>query len=425
MDSGQHEKLVQGALATLEAGQEGESREEHALLGKSTRPSYQTNGSSSSNHGIERRLSTKEARAKRQALRRQIWQCTVASLACNMVLFSFKIYISIASRSLAVMASAIDSMLDLVSQTIIYYALRGTRKVDEEKYPVGRSRLEPIGIIVCASLMGITAIQLVWESTRVLIRGTIEGEDPATLIPIVGHSTLVMLSSAIAIKMVLFAVCNKLRDESDSMMVLAEDHRNDILSNSMALISSYLANRYVNIWWLDPIGGIVIALYICIMWISVAQEQAGMLEGVAAEPEFLEEVRAWSNNFHEKMYADVVRGYHFGKRYLVEVEVVLPGSMTVLDAHDISLELQKKIESHDRVERAFVHVDYQTRDENEHKQSYYITPQSTPTGFHRDQDIDESFEAQLDDIEEDVQVEGTLFAKALPPPTVHKITDLP
>lgn len=51
----------------------------------------------------------------------------------------------------------------------------------------------------------------------------------------------------------------------------------------------------------------------------------------------------------------------------VELEIVLPGSMTVAESHDLALALQHKIELLDDVERAFVHVDHQLRDGLEHK----------------------------------------------------------
>jgi len=53
---------------------------------------------------------------------------------------------------------------------------------------------------------------------------------------------------------------------------------------------------------------------------------------------------------------DCTRVYHFGARYNVEMEIVLPGAMTVMESHDIALALQHKIESMEDVERAFVHV---------------------------------------------------------------------
>jgi cation diffusion facilitator family transporter len=277
---------------------------------------------------------------------------------------------------------------------------------------VGRNRLEPIGIIVCATLMGIASVQVIWESVAKLIEGTIGGKNTTDLMPVVDEALVILMTSAIVIKFFLFVVCNRLRVESDSMMVLAEDHRNDVLSNSMALSSAYVSYRFANLWWFDPVGGISISLYICINWLFVAQEQAALLEGAAAEPDFLEQVRHISNSFHDKMFVDVVRAYHFGKRYLVEVEVVLPGSMTVVDAHDISLDLQKKIERLENVERAFVHVDYQTRDEDEHKAAYMPTPTTSPSGLRAESDL-ESVTSSID-LEEEIQVLGDVFDKAKP-----------
>jgi len=352
-----------------------------------------------------RKLSSKEILFEEKEISDKVFRYTLISLGINVFLFSAKILVSIQSRSLAVAASAVDSFLDLCSQAIIYYAHRGSQNIDEKKYPVGRSRLEPIGIIVCASLMGIAALQLIWEGVSKLLEGILEDTDPKDLIPNIDGYTIGLLSFAIFVKLLLFFLCNSMATKSDSMMVLAEDHRNDVLSNAMALVTAYTAHAYVFLWWLDPVGGISIAVYICIMWLFVAQEQAAMLEGMGAEPQFLDEVRTISNNFHENMFADWVRAYHFGKRYLVEVEVVLPRNMNVVQAHDISLELQKKIEMLPQVERAFVHVDYMARDEDEHKVPYYSS---------------DDFETESVDLDEEIQVLEGHFSDGEKPPTIYR-----
>ena len=61
----------------------------------------------------------------------------------------------------------------------------------------------------------------------------------------------------------------------------------------------------------------------------------------------------------------------------VEMEIVLPGKMTVEESHDIALALQHKIESLPDVERAFVHVDHQKRDGLEHKVERELVRAST------------------------------------------------
>lgn len=63
---------------------------------------------------------------------------------------------------------------------------------------------------------------------------------------------------------------------------------------------------------------------------------------------------------------DTVRAYHSGPRLIVEVDVVMDPESTLRATHDIAEELQIKLESLPDVERAYVHVDYETDHRPEH-----------------------------------------------------------
>lgn len=66
------------------------------------------------------------------------------------------------------------------------------------------------------------------------------------------------------------------------------------------------------------------------------------------------------------LQVDVVRAYHFGPKFLVELEVVLPRDTPLHESHDLGMELQYEIESREEVERCFVHIDYESRPYDEH-----------------------------------------------------------
>lgn len=134
---------------------------------------------------------------------------TKTSLVVNFGLLVVKIYISYVSGSLAFLASAVDSLLDLVSQSIIYYALQGNENVDENKYPLGRARLEPVGIVVVASLMGMASLQVVLESLYTLIDGY---QDPAHItLPDVSYTSIMVLVVSIVLKFFLYLMCRQVR----------------------------------------------------------------------------------------------------------------------------------------------------------------------------------------------------------------------
>jgi len=63
---------------------------------------------------------------------------------------------------------------------------------------------------------------------------------------------------------------------------------------------------------------------------------------------------------------DTVRVYHSGPRLIAEVDVVMNAGSSLRDTHDVAEELQIKLESLPDVERAYVHVDYETTHKPEH-----------------------------------------------------------
>ena len=67
-----------------------------------------------------------------------------ASNIGNMVLFVAKVYASIESRSLAVIASTLDSLLDLLSGFILWFTAYAMRKPNHHQYPIGKNRMQPV-----------------------------------------------------------------------------------------------------------------------------------------------------------------------------------------------------------------------------------------------------------------------------------------
>mmetsp|Transcript_6769 Transcript_6769/g.16603 ORF Transcript_6769/g.16603 Transcript_6769/m.16603 type:complete len:408 (+) Transcript_6769:141-1364(+) len=285
-----------------------------------------------------------------------------ASLWCNVVLFVVKLYASIMSHSLAVIGSTIDSFLDLLTQLVIFGVHKCSQLRDRSKYPAGVSRLEPIGVILCASIMGMAAMELVWHSILQLIRGKHK-------LYFTALSTSILVA-AVFIKLVLYVFCSRMSRFSPSLFTLAEDHRNDVLTNTMALATGLIAHQFLGMWWMDPTGAILMSAYIAFSWFFIAKEHVEMLVGKSAPPELIAKLKAIAEGYHSQMKLDIIRVYHFGTRFLVELEMVLPEDKTVKWAHDRSLKLQKLLEQQEDVERAYVHCDWKSRDEDEHDWEY-------------------------------------------------------
>ncbi|KAF7851635.1 hypothetical protein BT93_L3292 [Corymbia citriodora subsp. variegata] len=226
------------------------------------------------------------------------------SNVANMVLFIAKVYASVESRSLAVIASTLDSFLDLLSGFILWFTANAMRKPNNYRYPIGKNRMQPVVcIIVFASVMATLGFQILLESARDLN---------------------------------------------------SKDHFFDVIANFVGLVTAVIANRYY--WWMNQIGVIMIAIYTISTWARTVIENVRALIGKTAPPEFIAKLTFLIWNHHEEI-KQIDRAYTF----------VLPEDMLLNQAHNIEETLQEKLEQLPEVERAFVHIDFEVTHKPEHK----------------------------------------------------------
>jgi len=288
------------------------------------------------------------------------------SFVANVFLLVIKLVATIMSGSMSVLASFIDSLLDLVAGGILYWTALSIAKKNTFKYPQGKSRLEPIGTVLFASVMGLASLQIMAECGKRISTGITD--EPAEID--MGVVPCAILGVTIVVKAVLAWYCNWVSEEFSSVSVeaYAQDHFNDVLANSVASIGSILAYNVPRLWWADPTAAALLALYIIINWMETGKEQVDLLAGRAAAPEFLRKITYLVYNHDEEILkVDTVRAYHFGVNFLVEVDIVLPEDMPLKKTHDIGESLQMKLEELEDVERAFVHIDWEWEHSPEHK----------------------------------------------------------
>mmetsp|Transcript_872 Transcript_872/g.1063 ORF Transcript_872/g.1063 Transcript_872/m.1063 type:complete len:435 (+) Transcript_872:49-1353(+) len=347
------------------------------------------------------------------------------SLWVNILITIAKLVAYIQTLSLSVLAAFVDSLLDIASQLVLNYTEKhSSLQRSSALYPAGASRLEPVGVLTCAALMGMASFEVIKESIECLITSSSSNNNfGKTAIPYEdqGLSSFWSLIFVIFIKLGLLYLCQKAAAEGtkssnksilstannnnnnykhssdDSTTViedkplntttttkttagrqsvqsidptleaLAQDHWNDTLSNGVAAIALLFVLRNPKLWWVDPVGAIAISFYIIYSWFETGKEQVEQLTGKAAPEDFISELYDIANNFDERItVVDVCRAYHFGPKFLVEIEIVLPKQTLLFESHDLGMELQYEIEGREEVERCFVHIDYEARPYDEH-----------------------------------------------------------
>lgn len=261
-----------------------------------------------------------------------------------------------------------DSFCDLVSQAILFYTQKAVKK-QKEDFPAGRTRLEPVGILIMSILMIILSCSVVFGSAFTLYSMYVIHTGFS-----VGYSlwSVLLLVVSIVLKFCLWVYCKRFTS-SPSAMALAEDHRNDVLSNGTALIAVCIASQFHNAVWVDPLGGLLISLYIIYSWYNIGIEESNKLIGIIPEDEDMDRLHTFVKGQLKRRMNDndtsnpgdyIMNGYHTGRNMLIELRLIYEKCADYQRLCDLGFNLQRRLEQFPFVERAYVSFDYVKREKN-------------------------------------------------------------
>jgi len=279
------------------------------------------------------------------------------SFAANVILAGLQMYAAISSRSLSLFTTMADSIFDPMSNVTLIVSNRAVRRVDPNRFPSGKARIETMGNITFCFIMTAVSFILIAFSVRELVVG--QATDGFHL------PSVIAVALAFCTKLGLFLYCWALKDKYSQINILWQDHRNDLFINGFGILTSVGGSKLA--WWIDPMGAIILSVLVSAIWLRTAFSQFLLLIGVTASVKIQQHITYICLTHSPDIKGiDTVRCYHSGPRLIAEVDVVMSPEATLRATHDVAEELQMKLESLPDVERAYVHVDYETTHKPEH-----------------------------------------------------------
>ncbi|KAI4145880.1 MAG: hypothetical protein L6R39_003659 [Caloplaca ligustica] len=297
------------------------------------------------------------------------------SFAANIVLAGLQIFAAVYSGSLSLFTTMADAIFDPMSNVTLIVCNRAVKKVDPRRFPSGKARIETAGNIVFCFLMTAVSFILIVLSAIELAEGN---PAPRGCVPMPENNncgplktkpfhlpSIIVVSIAFCTKLCLFLYCWALRGVYSQIRILWEDHRNDMFINGFGILTS-VGGSYLY-WWIDPMGAIILSILISTLWLRTAYKEFQLLIGVTADTQLQQWITYISMTHSPQILSlDTVRAYHSGPRIIVEVDVVMDPNETLRATHDVAEDLQVKLESLPDVERAYVHIDFETSHKPEH-----------------------------------------------------------
>ncbi|KAL1897048.1 hypothetical protein Sste5346_004253 [Sporothrix stenoceras] len=271
------------------------------------------------------------------------------NLAANAILLAGKTAVIVSVPSISVLASLVDAVLDFLSTAIVWTTTWMISNQDQYRYPVGRRRLEPLGVLVFSAIMITSFVQVMLQAVQRL------ASDDHEIIEL-GLPAIIIMASTVIIKGLCWLWCRLVKNSS--VQALAADAMTDVIFNAGS-IAFPIIGFYARIWWLDALGGLLLSMVVIYNWSRTSIEHIKHLSGFSATADQRNILLYLTMRFAKTIKAiQGLQAYHAGDKLIVEVDIVLDANMSLKDSHDLSESLQYVIESVPIVDRAFVHADY-------------------------------------------------------------------
>ncbi len=281
----------------------------------------------------------------------------LVATAISLLLAIIKLTVGIMSGSVALLASAVDSIMDMFVSVFNFLAIRLSDRSPDEQFPFGYGKVEALAATLEGLVVMGSGFFIFYESVQKFIH-----KETVTHIPL---SVAVMLVS-ITVVGGLVAFLAYVVKKTNNMVIKADllHYKTDLYSNSAVLLS--LAIIYFTDWyWIDILFGAAIGIYIIKEAYELVSEGVHVLLDVSLPKEEVDKIIQIVTENPD------VKGFHFlktryaGKFKFVELHVVLTPDVILLQAHRVADEIENQIKQIDPDSRWHVMIHLDPYDDSE------------------------------------------------------------
>lgn len=274
----------------------------------------------------------------------ELTKVTLLGSVGNLVLLTFKFVAGIVAGSSAMVADAVHSLSDFLTDLIVLVFVRIGAKPQDESHDYGHGKFETLATLFVALALVGAAIGIIVSGSLKIARW-LQGEALETP----GMLALWAALLSILVKEILFryTIARGRALESPAVVANAWHHRSDALSSIGAAVGIGGAILLGQRWAvLDPLASIVVGgMLVKVAW-DLLRESTGELTDSSLSAETEREIEEIIRSFPQVSEPHNLRTRRIGNRIAIEAHVRLDGAMSLNEAHDIVSDIERKIRDH-------------------------------------------------------------------------------
>lgn len=251
------------------------------------------------------------------------------SLAAALVTMGLKALAAAITGSVGFLSDALESSVNLVAAIVAIVALRVAERPPDEHHDFGHGKAEYVSALVEGAMIVLAATAIVWTSVDRLINPAAVERAGVGLVLTTGASLINLVVGLLLVKV-------GTRHRSITLVADGKHLLTDVWTSAGVLVGMVLVA--VTGWGpLDPIVALAVGVNILVTGYGLARRSLAGLLSARLPAADLATVDAVLTGFHDEGVAvRSVRSVESGRQRLVALELGVPGTWTVHEAHELS-----------------------------------------------------------------------------------------
>ena len=274
---------------------------------------------------------------------KQIFRVTLLGSVANLLLVVFKFIAGIVGHSAAMIADAVHSLSDFITDIIVIIFVAISGKPEDNDHSYGHGKYETLATAVIGIILFFVGVGILISGIKAIV-GALQGE------PLQAPSLLALIAAVISIvvKEALYRYTVKRGKALDSSSVVANawHHRSDALSSIGTAIGIGGAVFLGEQWRiLDPIAAVVVSIFIIKVAVELIKPCIDELVERSLPEEVEQRIHALILQSPQVSSPHHLRTRRIGSYIAIEVHIRMDGQISLSEAHQVASDIERRLKA--------------------------------------------------------------------------------
>ena len=269
---------------------------------------------------------------------KEIYKVTLVGGAVNVILLLFKFVAGVIGHSSAMIADAVHSLSDFVTDIIVLVFVKISNKPQDKSHDYGHGKYETLALtIIGIALMAVAIGIIVKGAVKIASWANGETLEAPGMLAFWAAIVSIVLKEAIY----RYSIIKAKQLDSKAVEANAWHHRSDALSSIGTAIgiggAIFLGQRWVI---LDPVASVVVGAFIVKVAFDLLKNGIGDLMEQSLPDQVEDEILSLARGVDGVTEPHDLRTRRIGNHYAIELHILMDGGISLKEAHDKASEVE-------------------------------------------------------------------------------------